>query len=110
MSGRSPVRHAVRIDVNWFDLIVSGDKTAEVRKHDRDYQVGDALVMYHHPDGLMMPNDRERSAQAVEAIISHILPASMFPDALHDRYSVLSLVSVAKPYEITAETDLRATR
>lgn len=37
--------HEVKIRTHWLDRVRSGEKRAEVRKHDRDYQVGDFLAL-----------------------------------------------------------------
>ncbi len=36
--------HYIKIDAMWWERIVDGDKTCEVRRNDRDYQAGDKLV------------------------------------------------------------------
>lgn len=37
--------HEIKIWPSQFDAVVAGDKTFEWRKNDRDYAVGDTLVM-----------------------------------------------------------------
>jgi len=36
--------HTLKIKQEYFERIISGQKTFEIRKNDRDYQVGDAVV------------------------------------------------------------------
>ena len=38
--------HKIKVWPSYFDSILSGDKTFEVRKDDRNYQVGDSLMLY----------------------------------------------------------------
>lgn len=38
-------RHCIKLDTKFFGDAVSGVKTFELRKDDRNYQVGDMLVM-----------------------------------------------------------------
>lgn len=40
-----PKTHEIKIWPSQFDAVVSGHKTFEWRKNDRDYAVGDTLVM-----------------------------------------------------------------
>jgi hypothetical protein len=40
--------HRVKLNTKFFDRVISGQKTFEIRKNDRDYQVGDRLSMYPH--------------------------------------------------------------
>ncbi len=37
--------HAVKIVPRYFDAVISGEKTFEVRKNDRPFQVGDLLAL-----------------------------------------------------------------
>lgn len=40
---RKPVRHDLKTWLQYFDAVVEGRKPFEVRRNDRDYQVGDWL-------------------------------------------------------------------
>lgn len=37
--------HSLKILPEYFNVVVSGDKTFEIRKNDRDFQVGDKLIL-----------------------------------------------------------------
>lgn len=37
--------HELKIDPEYFDSVVCGDKTSEVRRNDRDFRVGDAIQL-----------------------------------------------------------------
>ncbi len=37
--------HALKMYENFFEAVASGEKTFEVRKNDRNYQVGDILAL-----------------------------------------------------------------
>lgn len=39
------VEHELKCRTEYFQRVVSGQKTFEIRKNDRDYQVGDVLVL-----------------------------------------------------------------
>ena len=39
------MRHELKTDPEVFDAVIAGTKTFEIRKNDRDYQVGDELLL-----------------------------------------------------------------
>lgn len=45
------MKHSLKILPEYFDAIVSGKKTFEVRFNDRDYQVDDILLLQEWVDG-----------------------------------------------------------
>lgn len=101
--------HKLDINDRWFARLVDGSKTAEVRKHDRDYQIGDeitfAATVYAEDDY------RPRGLRMIDATVSHVLPASVFPEGIQPGYSVLSLIKVGNLREKTREElDAEASR
>ncbi|MTD42482.1 DUF3850 domain-containing protein [Erwinia sp. CPCC 100877] len=43
--------HELKILPQYFDAVVSGRKRFEIRKNDRDYQVGDLLILNEWDNG-----------------------------------------------------------
>lgn len=43
--GKMPTEHELKILSEHYALVCSGQKTFEIRKNDRDFQVGDILVL-----------------------------------------------------------------
>ena len=43
--------HNLKIKPQYFKDVVSGDKTFEVRKNDRDFEVGDAIFLGEYENG-----------------------------------------------------------
>lgn len=79
------VNHELKIEHQWLERIRRGLKTYEVRKHDRDYQVGDTLILRC-----------TCSAGCVwHAQVMHVLAHSVFPEGIQPGYCVLSLDNVA---------------
>ena len=39
------VGHSLKILREYYDAVLNGSKTFEIRKHDRNYQVGDKLIL-----------------------------------------------------------------
>ena len=42
---RTPVNHRLKIAPQWYDRLADGTKTHEVRRNDRDFQIGDTLTL-----------------------------------------------------------------
>ena len=85
-------KHILKIDRKWFDRLADGSKTAEVRKHDRDFQIGDLIVFIATDD--FSYRVLSSGVNALDATISHILPASVVPTGINTGHSVLSLNNV----------------
>lgn len=78
------MNHELKTLEPFFSMVWSGEKTAEIRKHDRGFKVADVLVL------------REWSPEAgysgcyMEMRITSIVKAEDFPDALQPGYCLLS--------------------
>ncbi|MFA7265117.1 MAG: DUF3850 domain-containing protein [Candidatus Nanopelagicales bacterium] len=75
--------HSLKIEQRWFDRIMDGTKTAELRLNDRDFQAGDTLNLTA-PDG-----------RFVEVDITHVLNEV---DGLYSDYAILSFLPVGARY------------
>lgn len=54
---RDPRVHSIKVQPPYFDALVDGSKTFEVRPNDRSYQAGDVLVLNEwHPAGFDKEN------------------------------------------------------
>lgn len=94
--------HELKIKQPWFDRVAAGEKRAEVRKHDRDFQVGDEVHLYEANEygrrvrHYVERDERGRFVNAwvdrppVRAFITHVLPGHM-TDGLDNDYCVLSI-------------------
>lgn len=86
LRGRDPVIHALRSEAEYFDAVQRGDKTFEIRKNDRCFQVGDYLVLVRVPRGFT--NQCVRITYITEFkqqpgyVVLGITPAQLPPDAL----------------------------
>ena len=61
------MRHNLKIERRWLAPVISGHKKAEIRRADRDFSVGDELLLYT-PDR----NDAEIG-------VTHVLPLDEVP-------------------------------
>ncbi|SCB89839.1 protein of unknown function [Gilliamella bombicola] len=75
-------KHELKIKSEHFMNVVKGIKKAEIRYNDRNYKVGDFLVL-HEIDG-----HGNRTGNQCDVIISHILDDAEY---LRDGYVMLSI-------------------
>ena len=91
--------HDLKIRTAWLDRIESGEKRAEIRKHDRDYQAGDVLhltevsehgypVTYPHPADA--PEHPDLGHRVLDVRVTHVLDGRL-AGGLDDGYCVLSI-------------------
>lgn len=86
--------HRLKIRSEWLARVAAGEKRTEVRKHDRDFQAGDAIEFVEVKEAIGMYavggliNTPERVA--LKANITHVLPGHMV-DGISDDYCVLSI-------------------
>lgn len=66
-AGASKPDHVLRINELWFDRLADGSKTAEVRKHDRDYQIGDRVTFFADGDPVPGINMRPAAHRVIDA-------------------------------------------
>jgi hypothetical protein len=68
--------HELKTWPQYFQAIVDGDKTFEVRKNDRDFQVHDVLILKEYD-----PDKQEYTGNEVNVIVTYILREKPFcPD------------------------------
>jgi len=48
------MHHTLKIWPRYFDRVISGEKTFEVRKNDRDFQNGDTIRLREYDPGLVV--------------------------------------------------------
>lgn len=86
--------HILKTVEPWWSRLVDGSKTAELRKHDRDFQIGDDLYLVRYqPERQLSVATMTEPVDYVHARISHILPATVF-GGLSAGWSMLSLQAV----------------
>lgn len=86
-TGDSRKIHQIRLAASYFDDVVSGKKTFELRKNDRGYKEGDFLEM-------MEFNDGKNTGRTVRVLVTYLLENYT---GLSDGYCIMGtkLVSVA---------------
>lgn len=71
---KTEVRHVLKIWPQYFERIVDGTKTFEIRKNDRGFQKGDSVALREYYPDLNVPEaDRYTCAHRV-FLIGYVLP------------------------------------
>ena len=76
--------HELKTIQPFFNQVVKGEKHFELRKHDRDYQVGDFLLLVEYGEGIMFPTVPQSFLVKITSMVS-----SEF--GLKDGYCALSI-------------------
>ncbi len=79
--------HELKIDEKWFDAIVKNEKTCEVRKNDRNFEVGDIIHFTLAEDA---SEENKKKAENLLLKITHVLTDQDFPNGIMPGYCVIS--------------------
>jgi len=82
--------HKVKSWSYFFDAIVAGDKLHDLRKNDRDYQIGDELILQRY-DMVMGRYTGDECVRTVSFITSNQFPCAYSSAVLPHDYVILSL-------------------
>ncbi len=96
-------KHTLKIDEQWFDAVAVGTKNFEVRKNDRDFKVGDTLLIEEWDSTVIDKGEgyesqfgpRGCTGRRAVATITFILRAEEFPIAINEGYAVLGIKVLA---------------
>lgn len=71
--------HALKTWPEFFDAVCAGDKTFEVRRADRDFRVGDVLLLQRwEPDRGDYTRDGSGDPATLSVRVTYILPGGQF--------------------------------
>ncbi len=93
-NGKGAVVHRLKIDPEPASHVIREIKTFEVRKNDRDFQVGDTLMLSEtRYSALAMRQGQplEYTGRQIEAQVTYILDGTTFPEALQEDYVILAI-------------------
>lgn len=82
--------HEVKSWSHFFDAIVAGDKKHDLRKNDRDYNVGDKVVLRRYDNINGIYTGQEATAE-VTYITDNRVPCAFSSAVLPKDYCILSL-------------------
>ena len=77
--------HELKLDRKFFDRVKLGRKRAELRYNDRNYQVGDFLLLRE-----VAGTDREQTGRTVIVEVLDIVTHNEFPAGIREGYVMLS--------------------
>ena len=86
------MKHELKTDPEVFDAVKSGLKTFEIRKDDRNFQIGDVLVLRRTKyTGEEMQNGMplEYTGTPLTVVVSYVLRGPLY--GLADGWSILSI-------------------
>lgn len=89
-------QHIVRSWAHIYDAIESGRKTHDLRRNDRNYQVGDTMLLKRFDNVL-----GRYTGEEMRVLITYItgrdhVPCAVSSAVLNNDYCILSIVKVAK--------------
>lgn len=85
----SEIDHELKIAYKWFKLVKTLEKKAEIRNNDRNFKVGDTVVLNCYADG-------EPTGESITVKITNIITHEQFPDGIKEGYCVFSFIPDGK--------------
>jgi ASC-1-like (ASCH) protein len=61
------MKHKLKIQNEYFEAVCSGEKSFEIRKNDRDFKVGDTLILQE-----FLPISKQYTGRVIEKEITYI--------------------------------------
>jgi hypothetical protein len=83
-------QHTCKIWPKYYDMLASGKKNFELRKHNRDYKIGDQLLFME-----WNPKTEEYTGRSLKRKIIYILRSSDH-DGLEGGYSILGMANTPR--------------
>lgn len=82
--------HYLKILPEYFERVLDKSKTFEIRKNDRDYKVGDTLILQEYvPNSTDKTHANGYTGREIEKMITYILNGGSY--GLEEGYVVLSI-------------------
>lgn len=79
--------HNLKIQPEYFNKVMSGEKTFEIRFNDRNYAIGDILNLYEY-------SSQKFSGKKITVRVVYILDHGNFPEGIPEGYVVMSIIKV----------------
>jgi uncharacterized protein DUF3850 len=86
------MKHTLKTWPEYFGSVLSEAKTFELRRNDREFKVGDTLILEEYG-----PNIRGYSGRKIEAVITYVLSGTVATGfGLMDGFCILSFTIINK--------------
>lgn len=86
--------HNLKLHDRYFDAVKNGFKRFEIRKNDRDFRVGDLLILTRFYDKQIPDNPMyvyTRDNEKINAKVTYLLKHEDFPDGIPEGYVVMTI-------------------
>jgi len=83
-------QHELKTIQPYFDELVNGNKTFELRKNDRGFKIGDTLILREY-----LPKCNDYTLRSLNFVITHILENYQ---GIEKGYAILSIRRINKPF------------
>ncbi len=93
------MEHRLKILPKWFDLVLTGQKTYEVRKFDRKFKTGDALSLEEW-------TERGYTGREIGCVIGYVFDHKQANDGIAPGFCVFSVLYPFQKHWTPAETRL----
>lgn len=100
--------HELKSWPRFFNPIITGDRQHELRRNDRDYRVGDRLVLREFDESLGTYTGRKCTA-VVTSITSYDEPCAVSAEGLNPDFCILTIRVVEQPEGYEPPTSAVAT-
>lgn len=78
--------HELKLNREYFTEVLKGNKTAELRKDDRDYRIGDKIILKE-----WLPRKKTFTGRVIVKKITHITWISQWVPGSEEGWAVLSM-------------------
>ena len=83
--------HELKTWPKYFERIVSGEKTFEIRKRDRNFETGDQLKLLEYD-----PDKEEYTNRMIDVKVTYLLPGGQF--GIESDYCVMAIKVISMVY------------
>jgi hypothetical protein len=83
--------HSVKSWTHLFEAVVRGEKTHDLRLLDRDYEVGDRVLLREYDWATHEYTGREQLVEVTYITSAQHIPCAFSPQVLHPQHGILSI-------------------
>lgn len=99
--------HELKIRPGYYDAVVYGIKTFEVRMDDRGFKVGDSLHL-REVEGMSEDGVPDYSGRSCDAVVTYVLRSEEVPGMISEGCCILGIRIVGRARRWTTPTGMRS--